>query len=335
MTDAPEDTNDAFDQAGDWRMRRARGLSPVEAERFRLWHAEPANAEAYERVARSWAAFEGAIGGGAADNLALASMRARALRRGGGPSRRAVFGQMAAGVAVVAVGAGGYGLIAPTLGQTTYSADPTEVLDVALEDGSRLTLDAGAVVKVRMKADARDLTLVQGRARFAVAHDAARPMQVDVGDGLVTVLGTTFNIDRRADGAVVTLIEGSIMATAKGGWPARATGAAVRLKPGEQVVIGATGPGAVRTVDTLQATVWRDRKLDFADASLGDAVARVNRYSDVPVVLADPALASLRISGSFDHGDAGGFADGIGKLYGLEPVRADGRIVMRRARRPD
>ncbi|WP_421729563.1 FecR family protein [Brevundimonas sp.] len=334
MTDGSENDNDAFEQAGEWRLLRDRGLSPVEAERFRLWRREPGNAEAYDRVARSWVAFDGAAGSGSL-NPALASIRARALKRGRRPSRRAFIGQVAAGVAVVAIGAGSYGLIAPGLSQTTYAANPSDVLDVVLDDGSHLTLDAGAVVKVRMKADIRDLTLVQGRARFVVAPDAGRPMQVDVGDGLVTVLGTTFNITRGSNGAVVTLIEGSISATAKSGGSGQKARAIVRLKPGEQVAIGAAGLGSPQTVDTLQATVWRDRKLDFADVGLAQALARVNRYADVPIVLADASLGALRISGSFDHGDSGGFAEGVSKLYGLEPVQANGRIVMRRARRSD
>jgi len=67
-----------------------------------------------------------------------------------------------------------------------------------------------------------------------------------------------------------------------------------------------------------QLLAWTRGEVVFDDLSLAEAVAEVNRYSAVPIVLAGPsALAALRVSGQFRTGDAAGFARAVAELHGL------------------
>src|SRR4029077_4657262 len=44
---------------------------------------------------------------------------------------------------------------------------------------------------------------------------------------------------------------------------------------------------------------WRQGYLTFHDTSLADAVAEFNRYNAHKIVIADPAVAGIRVSGTF------------------------------------
>jgi transmembrane sensor len=56
----------------------------------------------------------------------------------------------------------------------------------------------------------------------------------------------------------------------------------------------------------------------FRDEPLGDAVARVNRYTTHAIKI-DPAIASIRISGVFNAGDIGSFVSAVTSYF---PVQA-------------
>src|SRR3546814_19485198 len=79
-----------------------------------------------------------------------------------------------------------------------------------LDDGSRVSLDAVTKVKVRMKDEARQVELLEGRAKFDVAKDPLRPFTVAAGDKLVVAVGTSFSVEL-IDGQVrVILYEGQV-----------------------------------------------------------------------------------------------------------------------------
>src|SRR3546814_13438728 len=77
-----------------------------------------------------------------------------------------------------------------------------------LDDGSRVSLDAVTKVKVRMKDEARQVELLEGRAKFDVAKDPLRPFTVAAGDKLVVDVGTSFSVEL-IDGQVRVILHES------------------------------------------------------------------------------------------------------------------------------
>ena len=53
---------------------------------------------------------------------------------------------------------------------------------------------------------------------------------------------------------------------------------------------------------------WREGKVIFRTEQLGDAVRRINRYSQIQIEIDDLSLASRPISGVFETGDTQGTA---------------------------
>ncbi len=70
--------------------------------------------------------------------------------------------------------------------------------DVTLADGSVVHLDVDSEINVSFSSGHRDITLVNGRALFEVAHDASRPFVVSAGQSHTTALGTHFQVQREA-----------------------------------------------------------------------------------------------------------------------------------------
>jgi transmembrane sensor len=73
--------------------------------------------------------------------------------------------------------------------------------------------------------------------------------------------------------------------------------------------------------------------MGFEDVSLLQAVVRLNRTSDRPVVLQGEGLADLRVSGAFDYGDAEGFGRAVAALYGLTVEARSDAVILQSAGR--
>jgi len=194
----------------------------------------------------------------------------------------------------------------PIVQSIAYGTAASERRAVTLSDGSSIEMDAGTRLNVTMTAERRMVELQAGRAIFAVAHDAARPFSVDAGGSRTTALGTRFQVQRQDLQVVVTLTEGSVAVTPDVDDDAAVANAwQERLIPGEQLTIDQLTPGRDRKfVDAAIVTSWTQGRHLFRATPLAEALEEVNRYAAKKVRLGDPALAELRVGGSFVAGDS-------------------------------
>jgi transmembrane sensor len=104
---------------------------------------------------------------------------------------------------------------------------------------------------------------------------------------------------------------------------------AVVLMPGESLLVSDIEPVLLQRADVARITSWRQGQLIFENDTLGSAVQEVNRYSNTQIVLADPALATLRVSGVFNAGHSQSFIDTVIGHYPISALeRSDGRVVL-------
>ena len=208
---------------------------------------------------------------------------------------------------------------------------------VRLQDGSRISLDSDSEVTVRYTHYARALHLIKGQARFDVAHDVERPFSVIARDRKVVATGTAFNIDLTQPSVAVTLIEGHVVVLDATGdmetalQPARKA-LPVELHAGQELVAADNKTLVVKDANIKQVTAWASGQLAFSNETLSEVVARVNRYSATPIIIADPDLANERVSGVFNVGDVPGFLDIITQTMPLS-ASDDQRGVIRLRRK--
>lgn len=232
-----------------------------------------------------------------------------------------------------------------------------ELRTLALEDGTRVYLNTDTVVVPRYSERVRSVEVEKGEALFEVVKNPDRPFIVTAGDHQIRALGTSFVVRRDRENLAVTLVEGKVTVTPA--LPASAANVAelvslanepstgantpnshlsgLILKPGERVIfrIAERTPEAparenysVDKPSIERVTAWQRGLVSFDDTVLADAVAEMNRYSKIHIVVEDQATASIRISGIFRAGDQDNFARAIAKSYAIETSVQDESIVM-------
>ncbi|OMJ33804.1 hypothetical protein BSZ14_01520 [Sphingomonas sp. Sph1(2015)] len=234
------------------------------------------------------------------------------------PRRRVAVGLAAALAAAVAAPVIWHVAAPDATVERVYASSVGQQRQVALPDGSDMTLDADSRVAIAFSDSGRDLTLESGAARFEVRHDAARPFAVTTPEGQMVALGTNFSVDRGAGHSELRVYRGRVRLTVPGQ-------AAVVVTGGHWAEAGA-GRIMVHDFDVARYQGWQDRWLSGDRIRLGDAVARLGRYSARPIRLADPALADETFNGRFRLDTPFESLTLIGALFDLS-VKDDGRTI--------
>lgn len=195
-----------------------------------------------------------------------------------------------------------------------------------------MTLDTATTVQVAYSADRRDVTMLQGQAFFRVAKDKGRPFVVVAGTRRVTAVGTAFDVRMDRGRVRVSLIEGRVTVD-----PVQPTGlaqfvpalATQRLNAGEEFMATADGTVSVAAADVERVARWQQDQVIFRDDTLEMAVAEMNRYAETPIVVEDPKIGNLRISGVFGTHGQENFLAAITTYYPLVAEhRSSGSVVL-------
>lgn len=327
-----KDLDDRLEAAAAWRVRIEEDATVCHSPAFLSWIADSANREAYGRTTSTWALFGEYTA--APEILALRSQalhRARmAFRRSFFPRRR-ILRAMAATLVLAAFG--GLGAWQFWFGPAEYRTGIGERRTITLEDGSRVSLDSDTEVRVEYSERARNLVLEHGRARFDVAHNVNRPFTVTAEDETVVAVGTSFSVERINNTVLVTMIEGRVVVKSSSGKTKHLSAPARKLTSliaGQELIVKANALPVIRVANLPVATAWETGRLVFNNEPLGEAVARVNRYTDKPLAV-DPSVANVHISGVFNAGDVSAFIDAVTSYFPVSAsTSADGRIVLQK-----
>lgn len=301
----------AEQQALDWFVRQGAGLSAAEEQDLQAWlAADPAHRAAFTHWQRDWAAMD-ALPAAGVDQLRrqIAAEKSLAARcTPSSPARRAWWRQLTAlapqaalAAAALTVCSGAYLAWDHQQQQTVYrqhfATARGQQLDVQLPDGSRLRLDTATRMEVTLYRQRREVRLDQGQAQFQVQGDTARPFDVLAGPVRITVVGTRFSVRHTpevpgADGVRVAVEHGRV----------RVTAAETReLTDGQHIVANAQGQmGPVARVDEAGIAPWRDGRIAFDNTPLDQALAEFARYGETGLIVRDPAVGRLRLTGTFD-----------------------------------
>lgn len=301
-------------QAAAWLARlRSEEREPADEIGFQTWLAEDLrHRQAFDLVNSVWEMAGGAL----AD--------AQAIGEPVTPTRRRILGPaaIAATALVVAAGLGGGALWLHAAPKSQYfSTGIGEQRRVALADGSMMLLDTSSSARVLLTPHRRVIELISGRAHFEVAKCEARPFVVSFGDRKVVAVGTVFDVAREREGeaASVILTRGKVLVEAPAGRQLMSPGDRVQFQQGR---MSADRP----RLDTL--TAWQAGRVVFENQTLSQAVVELNRYSRRPLVISDARLAGLRISGSYEAGDAAGFAVSVSTLLPIAVDLLPDRVVL-------
>jgi transmembrane sensor len=311
------------DAAAFWvaRLHSDQATSADEAA-FAAWLLEkPERQVAYAAVERTWRDI------GALRNAAsLARADLNALRAPPAPANRRNF-----------LLGGSLGLAAAAAGAALYLSGQGEVFETgvgelrraSLSDGSTISLNTETRVRVQIDDAERRILLDRGQAFFNVAHDPSRPFRVFVGSEEVRALGTAFEV-RRVGNRMRVILEEGVVALYRGevSTVLRAeTTPDLVLQPGQAAELTPAQIVQVDAVDLRRSGAWRYGQMIFDAEPLAAAVAEINRYHRRKIVLNDPALGDIAISGVFQTGRPEAFADVLTQAFPVEIAHQDEREI--------
>ncbi len=315
--------------AADWLVRlQSPDLADLdeqvaEAVAFDNWlAAHPANVAAYDAVLAVTLELQNAAAaiGKAFEDGPVA--RAALARRSPAATRGWLIAGALAAAATVAL------TVTPFAGLQTAGSAPKSYVTakgerraVKLADGSTIELNAGSALSVTLGAHERHVTLAEGEAVFDVAADKARPFIIAAGDRTVRVVGTRFDVRRRAGELSVTVERGLVEVNPAEGAPhSGMAGRGFRLRPGQRLD-HREGAGEVQlsAADPAQVSSWRAGRLIYRDRPLSEVVADLNQQFAKPIAIDDPVLAQTRVSGVLVLDDQDAV---IRRLALLAPIKA-------------
>ena len=235
----------------------------------------------------------------------------------------------------------------------SYETAIGEQRDVALSDGSRITLNTGSRMLVDYTPRERRIILDFGEAFFDIKEDLQRPLIVSVRGRMVTVLGTKFSVLLSGSALRVAVVEGTVAVSKhenrfprvdrQSGLPPQDDNPDV---PG--VIAGRVGPddvilhaGTIATfddeekqeiesdsqvVERLQS--WRDGLVRFDSEPLFRVVSELNRYSRAKILIEDDTIMNVPISGVFKLERVDLILDALTDVIPIEVVHHSDRYVL-------
>ena len=330
------DEEDAMaEEAHRWFMRRTDGTLPPEDEQaFEDWlKQDPRHRALYAQAHGVWGAAarmghlrdeEGAVRDVTPIGADVAPQRRRR-------NVVAAIGGLAAALALVVIGSS-FLLTGPTdrFEEPYFATATAEIREVALDDGTVVTLGAESQIDVRFSEGRRDVALVSGEAFFDVAKDPDRPFFVDIDDTQIRVVGTAFDVRRGAESVDVSVVEG-IVEVRRPDDGSELNTARVVLEAGEHVV-SSSGAGltAVTPVSVRAPGAWRQGRLVFDNTTLREVISDLDRYYDGDIVIDGDDVALLRVTASYRTDDIDKMISNLERLLPIEIDRSRrGRLTIR------
>lgn len=216
----------------------------------------------------------------------------------------------------------------PTFVQA-YHTERGQQRKISLPDGSQLWLDAASKAEVRLYRNRREVQLPQGQAMFTVQANPQQPFDVLAGPLRVTVVGTRFAV-RNAVAAEasnpsldpqsnvsVAVEEGRVRVSRLDSAHETETILA-ELGAGHSISTDSTGEITAMSTAVTNAAPWREGRIVFENTTLALALAEFERYGNTGLIITDPAVAQLKISGSYNLHGLPAFIKALPKLL---PVR--------------
>jgi len=169
---------------------------------------------------------------------------------------------------------------APAPEWQTAAVGNGDTLALTLDDGTRVTLDAGS--RLRYPAVFKGLerrVFLNGEGFFRVAPNKEKPFTVHAGHAVITVVGTEFNVTAwQGTREIRVAVKTGKVSLHKIDDAARA----VVIAGGESSVLPANGsPTTPRPVDVAGLLGWMNRDMVFQNVPLREILERLERWHDI------------------------------------------------------
>lgn len=265
-------------------------------------------------------------------DLAWEKLKAQVIHETASPKtpdrQRSMWGaglRIAASVLLVAtMGYIIYQSLEPTTESIQFAAINIPVQDT-LPDGSTAFLNKETSLSYTYDSKKKTRTAkLEGEGYFEVVHKEDQPFVIDANQVIIEDIGTAFNVKAYPDSPLVEVyVESGVVAFY------------TQSNPGLKLTAGQTGVYD-RAKDLFSwsdksdtnIVAYKTRIFGFHDNDLGTVIERLNEVYDVKLRLANPALASCRLTVSFEGESVDVIADIIAETLSLTYEVNENEIVL-------
>lgn len=225
--------------------------------------------------------------------------------------------------------------------KNSYATLVGQQLDATFNDGSTIRLNTNSLIETEFTDDKRIIKLIKGEALFEVAHDPKRPFIVYAGNRLVQAIGTKFIVHLQSENIQVTVTDGKVKMS-KVALNTKLSDIKelnstiiqkddIFIAKGEKVTAGSNQApklSRIKPENIKRELSWLDGKLIFDNERLFDVIKEINRYDDIEIMLNDPSLHNIRISGRFDLGNSESLIEAIELSFNLKSQQIESNKIL-------
>ncbi|GAK33810.1 protein FecR [alpha proteobacterium Q-1] len=225
--------------------------------------------------------------------------------------------------------------ISPAPISQSYYSDIGQQRVIDLADGSVITLNTRTRIDVAYSDQARIIQLIYGEALFDVAKDPNRPFRVLTQMGGVKAVGTVFSVRVREGDIEVLVEEGTVELSAHD--IEKPSDAISDAQPRPGIILSSGRRAAFNKNEQVisvldpqqlqQRLLWRQGQLVFDADPLARVIDEISRYTPIKIVISDPQLLDMPISGHFKAGEVDALLDALEQGFGLRIEKYGQRLV--------
>lgn len=202
-------------------------------------------------------------------------------------------------------------------------------------DGSSAHLNTDSMIEAEYSASRRIVRLLRGEALFDVTPDPARPFIVYAGDTRVQAIGTRFIVRLTSENIVVTVTDGRVQLSKRAANEHRAPAGreqeVIVVRAGEEVEVdnkmAPPEPKEVQDEELKRRLSWLNGQLVFNNERLEQVIEEISRYVPDQIVIDDPDLRDVLISGRFQIGDTDALLEAIEVSFNVQASHVEGQTI--------
>ncbi|ULA62183.1 MAG: Sensor [Nitrospira sp.] len=207
--------------------------------------------------------------------------------------------------------------------QSDYRTGTGERQTIQLPDRSTVTLNAQSAIAITFDGTVRRVRLLRGEAFFKVQPDPEHPFIVESLEADTRAVGTEFVVRARPGIDQVTVLEGLVEVSSRGGRRSTA-----QLPAGAQLQCEQGRLSAPHPVDLDSASAWLKGRLVVDGVLLAQVVDEVRRYYPGPIVLWNQDLGEIRVTGTYNLDDPAGVLSLLVKTFPLQMVSLTNQLAI-------
>ncbi|MEM6480386.1 MAG: FecR domain-containing protein [Pseudomonadota bacterium] len=184
-----------------------------------------------------------------------------------------------------------------------------EPVETELASGDGIALDARSLVADNTSDRIRRVDLLKGAAFFDVISDG-RPFVVAAGSVEVEVLGTSFEVARSDDGALISVSEGVVRV--------RQNQRSWTVEAGEALNLTEGTAGSLQQISSNGSAGWRDDLLTSDGLTFGQIADFLERRMPGRILITSNRLARTPVVGTFDLSDPSNSLELLAELTGAK-----------------